>query len=390
MSYSTNHSTGTNPKANLPQVVANISAWPLFPDTYAVGSRSLDRYISVPVSKVPLVLEIVSLFDGCRSVESIAQHYLLHGRAIDIVGLQARLQDAGLLVGSKAKTELRQLAITFFDVPLDRLFGVRRRLICSTLVPLAYLSTLTIVLGALVLAAHHKEFVELGTQRVALPPAVFYSIAVVGFLSSVLWHESAHALTALYYGIVPARLSLLGYFMLIPFFVIRIPGLYLLPPRHRIRVWAAGIWASLTLGLVAAIFALLVPVPLTWRPLMARMALGNFVAVLVNLFPFLPTDGYFIFSTLLRQTNVRRRAWRALIQSASLRRAPSRPLVVYGLISAITVIGLLVRNMTHLFYAVRHSTIGLGLVFVLFLYLAVRFGESRKINLSKRGFRANG
>ena len=43
------------------------------------------------------------------------------------------------------------------------------------------------------------------------------------------------------------------------------------------------------------------------RAMYLNLALGIF-----NLIPFLPTDGYFIASTLMRQTNIRERAWPSL------------------------------------------------------------------------------
>jgi len=93
-------STG-DPENLCPEVVPDISAWPLFPGTYVVGNRRLDRYLIVSASKLPLVRELIACFDGRHSITSMAESFARKGRRVDVMTLYQRLLEAGLVVGSE-------------------------------------------------------------------------------------------------------------------------------------------------------------------------------------------------------------------------------------------------------------------------------------------------
>ena len=355
-----------------PQAVPDISVWPLFPNQFAVGSRALDSYVVVPEGRVRLLMDIISRLDGSHSLAVIAADNLREGRAIDIEGLYERLSDAGLLKGSKRRGELQGMTIPLFEIPVRSAFEVSRRISVMLFPSLTVLTGIALMAGIVFFTTDPRRWILLGIGRIAQPPLVLWSLAIFGYVLTILWHELCHALTAIRYGLIPSTLSVVGYLALVPLFVLKIPGVYLLPPTQRIRIWGAGIWGSLALAGIVMTASSVFRLSLTWQQYFARLALANLIVAVSNLFPFLPTDGYFILSTLFRQPNIRARAWREFKEVIRFRRPTSGLLMVYFAMSGLTILSLCILNIFRLYRLARFSSAGFICVCGLALLLVVR------------------
>ena len=355
-----------------PQAVPDISVWPLFPKQFAVGSRTLDSYVVVPEGRVRLLMDIISRLDGSHSLAAIAAENLREGRAIDIEGLYERLRDAGLLKGSKRLGELQGMTIPLFEIPVRSAFEISQRVSVMLFPSLMVLTGIALVAGIVFFAAAPKHWILLGIGRIVQPPFMLWSLAIFGYVLTILWHELCHALTAVRYGLIPSTLSVVGYLALVPLFVLKIPGIYLLPPSQRIRIWGAGIWGSLALAGIVMTTSSVFQLSLTWQQYLARIALANLIVAVSNLFPFLPTDGYFILSTLFRQPNIRARAWREFKEVIRFRRSTSGLLMIYIAISGLTILSMCVLNIFRLYRLARFSIAGFICVCGLVLLLIVR------------------
>jgi hypothetical protein len=327
----------------------------------------------VPEAKLQITEEIVSRLDGVRSLASIAEEYRLsRGLVVDVAGLHARLAQAGLLVGSRPLGELERLAITLVDIPVESLFRNMASVISLTFIPVVWLASVFALVGIGLAASRPAELLRLATQHIGMAPALIYSIAILCYAGSVLWHEISHAVTGIHYGLLPSRVSVVGYLVIIPLFVIRIPGIYLIPPRQRIRIWAAGMWGSLGLAGIAAVAVRFAPVSLPWRQVLARIAFANGLVAFGNLVPFMVTDGYFILSTVCRQANIRRRAWVALKELVRSRRSSNALLLTYLVLSAILTGGLIVLNIRRIYWLEHASTTGFVAVLLLIGFALAR------------------
>jgi Zn-dependent protease len=244
--------------------------------------------------------------------------------------------------------------------------------ICRIFVPLVWLTGVFALLGIGLAASRTTEFLRLANGHIVMAPALFYSIAVLCYAGSILWHELSHAVTAIHYGLLPSRVSVVGYLVIIPLFVIRIPGIYLIPPQQRIRVWAAGMWGSLGLAGIAAIAVRFAPVSLPWQQVLARIAFANGLVAVANLVPFMVTDGYFILSTVCRQANIRRRAWVALKELVRSRRSPSALLLTYLTLSGIVTGGLIILNIRRIYWLQHSSTTGFVAILLLIFFALAR------------------
>jgi putative peptide zinc metalloprotease protein len=96
----------------------------------------------------------------------------------------------------------------------------------------------------------------------------------------------------------------------LPILYLKIGGLYTLSAARRIRVWSAGIFWNITFASLILMARYSFPLAEPYGATLMKVVLANFSIAIVNLFPFLPTDGYFILSTILKRFNVRTHAWR--------------------------------------------------------------------------------
>jgi putative peptide zinc metalloprotease protein len=294
-------------KAACPVAAGRMGAWQMFPGIHLIGNRSLDRYIAVPAAKLEVVKEIVAGFDGRRSVSSIANQFASRGQRVDVGGLVSRLGNAGLLRGSDQNTEMSRAAVPLGEINIAGPFAYSRHLIRSLFAPILWMTAL--ILAAGLYALFTTSPTPLRQQQSSALSNIFFPAALI---LSILIHELAHAVTATRFGALPVRLRLVSYLLVIPAALMTIRGLYAVPAWKRILVWSAGIWASATLAAAALAAGRLFPIEPTYQALLERVAIANALIAGWNLMPFLPTDGYFIFSTLLKRPNIRAKAWRQL------------------------------------------------------------------------------
>lgn len=147
---------------------------------------------------------------------------------------------------------------------------------------------------------------------------------LLAILLTAFIHECAHALTLQHFGRRP------GYFgvgLALPvgvFFYAEISEIWRLTKRHqRILVTLAGPLASLLVGAVGALAWWVLPFNVTWSPWLATLMTAGVTTALVNLVPFLRTDGYFALADWVGIPNLDRKA-RAYMLQTLLYPFPSR------------------------------------------------------------------
>ena len=132
------------------------------------------------------------------------------------------------------------------------------------------------------------------------------ALAVLIGLLSIVLHELSHCFVASRWGILTGTLRIQLYLGTIPIVGLKLAGLYTLPPRGRLAVWSAGVFTNLSIT-AAALLAIRTVAP--GSAALGLTAAINWLLAIFNLMPLLPTDGYFMLCTLVKDSNVRVRAW---------------------------------------------------------------------------------
>lgn len=281
--------------------------------TWILGSPEHDRYLTVPEAALEPVRRATALMDGTRTAEEIRGRVRDElRRDLNVEDLAGRLRGAGLLLGPDGEVPARRshvdrMSLTLFSLPTGRLADVVRR--HTPWVGGAWF------LGLLAAAALSVGVLagvpEPANPWLRYPPPI---AVVAGILASVVLHELSHGLAAVREGLAPRSLTGGLYLGYLPIVYLRIPGIYTLAPAARLRVWSAGCVLNGALALAGLAFARLLPPGSAAGSWWHAMALWNLAVMQLNLLPFLPTDGYFLLSTLLREHNLRSRAWNTLFQ----------------------------------------------------------------------------
>jgi putative peptide zinc metalloprotease protein len=373
-----------------PKVLDSVEAWPLFQhrdprrDIYIVGSCEIDRYISVPGPKLPVVLKVLELLDGLHSLDSIQEYFYMQERKkVDVKKLYQQLYENGLLAAPipvKIKQgDIEKASLRLFTVPVEKIFVALRSLPASLFERLVVVMLLLMAAGGEQAIVHRGQlFAPIISGWNASHPGPAVLLYPVLLLVSFLFHEIAHGIVASRYGLFAKRFEAALYLGFIPIIYLRIPGLYTLPPRERIKVWCAGIYWNLTFAsfsiLVLQWVARLPPARNAWL----LIALANYFLALTNLFPFLPTDGYFILCTVLKTYNLRINAWIEFRNWISARNHRLSGILLAYLICTAAVVGMIFwKDVSWLFQLNRKTsvqwTLGLALMIVPWLILVWRW-----------------
>jgi putative peptide zinc metalloprotease protein len=298
-----------------PKLLEDVAVWLFFErrsgseSTYIVGSISTDRYLTIPESKLSVVRSFMERLDGRRSLDEIEQELLReHGVRMNVEALHRKFDRAGLLVdgvGPRAG-DIETMSATAVRLSIDRLLHFLLRLAPMGKPALyAGLITMAVALGLFSFDPASRSAMKMSFAidwNSLWTMQLFVPLALV----SVLAHELSHCFAAASWGLLAGTLRLQLYLGVIPIVGLKFAGLYTLPSRGRLAVWSAGVFTNLSI-MAAALVAMSI-----WfrgSAALELLAAINWLLAILNLVPLLPTDGYFILSTLTKDPNVRVRAW---------------------------------------------------------------------------------
>jgi hypothetical protein len=298
------------------QVVDDIDRWVLFErpegNLYAVGSISVDQYLTVPEAKIEITMRIIQYLDGTHDFLWIEKRIASElGKKAEVLELFLKLRDAGLIktaLPTAPRSEILRHSLQLFSFGLESLF-VRLRPLQAIFSPLAVLLGLLLSLYG---------FARLDLRGLAAPSRqVLFGSYVAGYVTMwlsmlvlVVVHECFHGLAGLRYGLSPRKITAALYLGFIPYVFVSIPGVYTIRPWHRIVLWSAGLYSNLLIGAVLQLLYSHLPQSSTASQLIAKLILANLMIIIFNLQPLMMTDSYFILSTAFKAPNVRTNAFR--------------------------------------------------------------------------------
>lgn len=334
-----------------PRLLDDVSVWLFYPraagrdEIYIVGSITADRYLTVPGSMLPAVRAFIDQLDGRRSLDEARERMRERGIEMDVEALHRKFVRAGLVLtrSNRPMGDIQAASTELVRLPVDRLLRALSGFSRFGW-PVTFLAAALIV-TALTLAVFDPAFRRLTAKPAGLAEAVLIGTA------SVVFHELSHCYAASCRGIASGTVKAQLYLGVIPIVGLKLAGLYTLTPRDRLAVWGAGIVFNLTAA-AAAMLALGTVAP--HSPVLQTTAAFNWLLVVFNLMPLLPTDGYFLLSTLMRESNVRVRAWSWLRRPLHTHRRPSLFVLAYVLAT----VGLLLSTLWRLVSATVKATNG--------------------------------
>ncbi len=137
-----------------------------------------------------------------------------------------------------------------------------------------------------------------------------YALLWVVTMVIVAVHELAHGYTCKHYGGKVHEIGAMLFYFELAFFC-NVNDAWTFPERKaRLWVTAAGSWIEMVVaGLAAIVWWIAAPGTFTSDVALAFVIVGGLAAVLVNLNPLIPLDGYYALSDWLEVPNLRQRAF---------------------------------------------------------------------------------
>lgn len=337
-----------------PIIEEDINVWTLFEkkdgNIYCMGSIKKDRFIQLDENNKEAIQAAVGYMDGSHSlqdIESILEES--HGYKLNMEHLYTWLCKAGLISNpleeyKVEKQEMDYLSVTLKKVNLKKLYSSFQKFTDKLLTPVTWVCSTLILVGLILMIFNMKEFFTL--RNYMLGGSVGLGIvAMLGiFVLSIGIHEFAHAIVGYRYGLKPSQL-VLALYVGTPMFYVKMPGIYTIEPKLRLRVWFAGIYCNMSIAAFAGI--LLQFAEGNVYKFLLLVCTTNISLVAANISPLLPLDGYFMLSTILKRPNLRKGSFKQFKEWALGRENSFHGLyTIYFLVSVgfyATVIGFEIR-----------------------------------------------
>lgn len=299
-----------------PKVITDIACYELFNKKdnkiYSIGSKKLDRYFEVKEAIKDPIFKAIKYFDGTHSLIEIDN--LLRNKeklSFNIEEFYNLLKTTGLLEDENEnkveKSEYEKSALKLLEIDISKRENFFNKLLF--LIPVIFVSTFILIPFSIKnIISNIGCFVDINNFKIN-GSCITGFISVLGmFFVSILLHELAHGIVARKYGLTPKNLTISLYLFISPMVYLKIPGLYTIKENERIKVWIAGIYTNLFLSLLSFSFLGY----LNGEIFKIAFVFGyiNLMFILMNLWPFLPLDGYFILSTALKMPNLRKKSFK--------------------------------------------------------------------------------
>ncbi len=196
-----------------------------------------------------------------------------------------------------------------------------------------------------------------------------------GMILMFVFHEIGHVVAGIRCGVQPQNFSLVLYFGIIPMFYVKNKNIYSLKKQYILKVLFAGVFVNLLLCFVFLNLFLV-----TEYELYKILALSNLRIFLINLCPLSLSDGYFIFTVILRHPNLRYKLHQFWSKPSSIFKYNLIE-VVYSLLSTLIMMGTMGIEIIWLLslFPISSGLRNVLVILVLFLYyVGLHLLEKRK------------
>ena len=322
----------------------------------------------------PVEVAVMRSLDGERTVGEAAAALMDQGLKVSAAALEKfaeklkamglcerTLRESSVLLIERLRAQRRtRLRTGRFKGDLLRLrwsMGDPDRLMDRTLPYLRFFFTRGFLVASVALFAVYFAVLVLKWPEFAVYMSDVYLLRASLGDYALLWvvttgiiavHELAHGYTCKYYGGEVHEIGVMMFYFDLAFFC-NVNDAWTFPDlKSRLWVTAAGSWIEMVVaGLAAIVWWVAAPGTFLADVAGAVFLVGGFAAVLVNLNPLLPLDGYYALSDWLEVPNLRQRAFGHLTWTIKRRwlglEAPMPPanereqrlFVVYGTLAAI-------------------------------------------------------
>lgn len=369
-----------------PKALPDIELYDLYSekdDAVLLGSCQYDHYVVSTRKKAIQFLELLKNLDGSNSLDDLETLWGLSKQQVSTI--IDSFEKQGLLLDSNLhkRTELNSLSHELFVIKLQS----RSRLSSNVYKKFASIGLIivSILMSINVFLFSTGSFNYMYSGDSGTISLLSFVLSFLIVIPSFLFHELCHVLLARANNLYPEGIHIRLYLFVIPLFYVKIPNIYSLDRKSRIQIMAAGMIGNLfLLNLCLIIYSI------SGESFVFSCALSQFYIIFSNLSLFNLSDGYFIFSQVVKVQNLRTKMFSLLTGEVSLRNDFS--------VTLYTAINLILLGLGFFYMTIGcFCTLGIGSygdgiavcivlsVLFLFFYIAiVRYRFSKKLPVENK------
>lgn len=284
-------------------------------NVYSIGSIENDKYIEVKEGNKDAIFSAIKYLNGENTIKEVEEKVISNMNCkINIEELTKILERGGLLLGINdgkvEKGEYDLLSFNLFRLDIskyEKFFNIFEKIIKPTKILIILCTCIALLFCNVFSNIINLNIFNISGNYIVIIISTFVIMGISLFI-----HEVAHGAVAYKYGLIPKQLVVSLYLYISPIVYLKIPGIYTVAPKVRIKIWSAGVVSNLLLASISIIV----------YTVMGRLGINNMIGSLLlisfyvnsiliisNLFPLLPLDGYFIMSTLIKIPNLRKQSF---------------------------------------------------------------------------------
>lgn len=268
-------------------------------ESYIIGCYSQDSHFLLNKNKVSYYKSFFNKLDGKNDLLSLSN--MGFGSIAEIEKIIEILKNKGFIenfenINTFNEAEIMSIKFKDFNFTIHEKYSK----VCESIRKL-YKYILLIVLMILCIIMCITKFNFINNVHINDYNGTFTYI-IINLLTPIIFifHEVAHRITGISYGLKTGNLSIVLFLGCIPLIYVKQKAIYSLERKKLIQVLLSGILANLLLGFIFFIFAIIYN-----NNLLYYFVICNFRIVYMNLLPISLTDGYFITCILLKTPNIR-------------------------------------------------------------------------------------
>jgi len=291
---------------------------------WIIGCKETDSQLLVDGNSIEGFKRLLSLMDGNRTVEELS------GKAFGSVQELEKVIEVftakGFLEGTictEKFNEVERISVKFFKYKFG-IFPQHIHHVCKRLVKVFYLLFIVLLLASIVVTVCNYQTLDkltilsvISYKDISFLGSIkgYILILIFGLLMGTL-HEIAHVGVSLKNGCQPSYVSGVLHLGFIPMVYVKQKNIYSLKRKHIFEVLLAGIMMNFLLFMLFYNLFFI-----THIEILKLFAVSNLRLVYMNLLPLSLTDGYYIFSLLVRRPNLRMNFFRCLATPGFFKKA---------------------------------------------------------------------
>lgn len=249
-------------------------------DVYVICSKAGNANYFCKESFLKIVVSALKLFNGRNSIDKIIEIISKKYPEYKVDRMIEKLAESKFIKENKQKyisSELRRSSVNIKEFDISNIGKINK-----VVIEIFYSIFICLIMVSLLICINlffQNKF--LGINNVFENAKCSYLkktiIFVISMVVSLIFHEFAHILVGLKYGLVPNKLGISLYMNIVPMYYIVTPGTYLASRGKRVKFYIAGVCADFIMFAFFLLFAVMFK-----EDIFYLIAFSNLQLILIN------------------------------------------------------------------------------------------------------------